>query len=446
MNAGDHFLRAAVLRRDVARRGRARMAHPRLCAHARAAEDPDHAGADEHRRRGAAHVARGDAVRKPVQGQPVDLAVRLDVPCIAGAGAPAPSALFHRAGVVLGGLDPALRHLRRIGHGRRSRGTLGAAFCGGAHPLHFDALGSPDAGAAPRNRPVRPVDEVSRPHRHHQSEGVRARPDLFRLAALACVFAAVPASVPGRAVDCDLSLLEAAARAGRVLQPRTQPGRQPARTAPHHAVGGRPGQRRRSEHGHHPSYRAAAEALSGDPDPGSRVDGERARPSRPTPRCSRRSVFRANWSRGGRTRRSTKLGELLGKYRSLKVYLDACVHCGACTDKCHYFLGTGDPKNMPVARQDLLRKVYRRYFTWAGKTVSETGRRRGSDQGSARRLVLLFLSVLGMPPLLGVLSLRHRHRRNHHGGERDHGLDRPGTELHQRDHRQGAQASATTWG
>ena len=62
-----------------------------------------------------------------------------------------------------------------------------------------------------------------------------------------------------------------------------------------------------------------------------------------------------------------KLGDLLQNYRGLKVYLDACVHCGACTDKCHYFLGTGDPKNMPVARQDLLRKVYRRYFTWAGK-------------------------------------------------------------------------------
>ena len=53
--------------------------------------------------------------------------------------------------------------------------------------------------------------------------------------------------------------------------------------------------------------------------------------------------------------------------RGLRVYLDSCVKCGACTDKCHYFLGTGDPKNMPVARQDLLRKVYRRYFTFAGK-------------------------------------------------------------------------------
>jgi len=62
-----------------------------------------------------------------------------------------------------------------------------------------------------------------------------------------------------------------------------------------------------------------------------------------------------------------KMGDLLGKYRSFKVYLDACVHCGACTDKCHYFLGTGDPNNMPVARQELVRKVYRRHFTFAGK-------------------------------------------------------------------------------
>ena len=62
-----------------------------------------------------------------------------------------------------------------------------------------------------------------------------------------------------------------------------------------------------------------------------------------------------------------KLGELTGKYRSLQVYLDSCVKCGACTDKCHYYLGTSDPKNMPVARQDLLRKVYRRYYTIAGQ-------------------------------------------------------------------------------
>ena len=62
-----------------------------------------------------------------------------------------------------------------------------------------------------------------------------------------------------------------------------------------------------------------------------------------------------------------KLGDLLNKNKALRVYLDSCVKCGACTDKCHYYIGTGDPKNMPVARQDLLRSVYRRNFTLAGK-------------------------------------------------------------------------------
>lgn len=65
--------------------------------------------------------------------------------------------------------------------------------------------------------------------------------------------------------------------------------------------------------------------------------------------------------------------EKLGKYRSLVVFMDTCVKCGACTDKCHYFLGTADPKNMPVARQDLIRQIYRRYFTLPGKIFGKLG-------------------------------------------------------------------------
>lgn len=64
-----------------------------------------------------------------------------------------------------------------------------------------------------------------------------------------------------------------------------------------------------------------------------------------------------------------KMRELLNKYKSLKLYLDICVRCGACTDKCQFFLGTGDPKNTPVGRQELMRRVYRRYFTPAGKLL-----------------------------------------------------------------------------
>ena len=62
-----------------------------------------------------------------------------------------------------------------------------------------------------------------------------------------------------------------------------------------------------------------------------------------------------------------KMGELVDNSRALRVFLDTCVKCGACTDKCHYFLGTSDPNNMPVARQDLFRSIYRRYYTSSGK-------------------------------------------------------------------------------
>ncbi|MBU1138676.1 MAG: (Fe-S)-binding protein, partial [Proteobacteria bacterium] len=61
------------------------------------------------------------------------------------------------------------------------------------------------------------------------------------------------------------------------------------------------------------------------------------------------------------------LKERLGKFRSLKIFMDCCVRCGACADKCHFFLGTGDPKNMPVLRAELLRSIYRNDFTLAGK-------------------------------------------------------------------------------
>ena len=61
--------------------------------------------------------------------------------------------------------------------------------------------------------------------------------------------------------------------------------------------------------------------------------------------------------------------ERLDKYRSLRVFMDICVRCGACADKCHFFIGSGDPKNMPVLRAELLRSVYRRDFTTAGRIL-----------------------------------------------------------------------------
>ncbi len=64
--------------------------------------------------------------------------------------------------------------------------------------------------------------------------------------------------------------------------------------------------------------------------------------------------------------------ERLLKYRSFHVFMDICVRCGACADKCHFFIGTGDPKNMPVLRAELLRSIYRKYFTPGGRIFGKT--------------------------------------------------------------------------
>jgi Fe-S oxidoreductase len=49
------------------------------------------------------------------------------------------------------------------------------------------------------------------------------------------------------------------------------------------------------------------------------------------------------------------------------------VKCGLCAENCHTYLGTRDPNNIPTNRAELIRKIYRRYFTlegrWFGKLV-----------------------------------------------------------------------------
>ena len=53
--------------------------------------------------------------------------------------------------------------------------------------------------------------------------------------------------------------------------------------------------------------------------------------------------------------------------RSLSVMLETCTRCGACAKACHSYLGTDDYYNIPAARAGLLRSIFSRYFSWAGK-------------------------------------------------------------------------------
>ncbi len=70
----------------------------------------------------------------------------------------------------------------------------------------------------------------------------------------------------------------------------------------------------------------------------------------------------------------------LDRFRSVKLFMDICVRCGACADKCHFFIGSGDPKNMPVLRAELIRSVYRKYHTTGGKILGKFAGARELDE------------------------------------------------------------------
>jgi Fe-S oxidoreductase len=80
----------------------------------------------------------------------------------------------------------------------------------------------------------------------------------------------------------------------------------------------------------------------------------------------------------------------LKRYRSLKIFMDICVRCGACADKCHFFIGSGDPKNMPVLRAELLRSVYRHDFTTAGKIMGKIAGARELTMGVLKEWFFYF--------------------------------------------------------
>jgi Fe-S oxidoreductase/CheY-like chemotaxis protein len=54
--------------------------------------------------------------------------------------------------------------------------------------------------------------------------------------------------------------------------------------------------------------------------------------------------------------------------RQAMLSLEACVHCGLCTDQCHYVLANpGDPTYAPPYKAGKLRKLFKAHIDWTGK-------------------------------------------------------------------------------
>lgn len=54
--------------------------------------------------------------------------------------------------------------------------------------------------------------------------------------------------------------------------------------------------------------------------------------------------------------------------RQMALSLAGCVHCGLCTNSCHYVLANpGDPTYAPAYKADQIRKIFKRHIDWTGR-------------------------------------------------------------------------------
>jgi Fe-S oxidoreductase/ActR/RegA family two-component response regulator len=71
-----------------------------------------------------------------------------------------------------------------------------------------------------------------------------------------------------------------------------------------------------------------------------------------------------------RSHKAQKVIERMGQKlnRQMVGSLVGCVHCGMCTEACHYVLANpGDPTYAPAYKADQIRKFFKRHYDWTGR-------------------------------------------------------------------------------
>jgi len=77
-------------------------------------------------------------------------------------------------------------------------------------------------------------------------------------------------------------------------------------------------------------------------------------------------------SDNNRSHKAQTVIDRMGKKLSRQIVgsLTACVHCGMCTDSCHYVLtNPDDPTYAPAYKADKIRTLFKRHYDWTGRVV-----------------------------------------------------------------------------
>ena len=81
--------------------------------------------------------------------------------------------------------------------------------------------------------------------------------------------------------------------------------------------------------------------------------------------------------------------------RQLKLYLDICARCAICKDACHQYVTTKDVKYLPAYRAELIRRIYKKYFTKTGQFVPSLYEGRDPDENLLEELYDVMYACTG---------------------------------------------------
>ncbi len=91
-----------------------------------------------------------------------------------------------------------------------------------------------------------------------------------------------------------------------------------------------------------------------------------------TEQARRRATGETTGSQDGKSLKAQQVIDLLGEKLNRQIVgsLVACVHCGMCTDACHYVLANpGDVTYAPAYKADRIRKIFKRHYDWTGRVL-----------------------------------------------------------------------------
>ncbi len=66
--------------------------------------------------------------------------------------------------------------------------------------------------------------------------------------------------------------------------------------------------------------------------------------------------------------------------RQLKIYLDICARCAICRNACHQYVTTKDIRYLPAYRAELIRRIYKKYFSKTGQFIPALYEGRDPDE------------------------------------------------------------------